>query len=226
MFSSDLPTFDPIDYGIRLIEEERRRIARDLHDGPAQDLTNISMRLDVVQRLLQTDTEMAMNELSRTNSRIVAAINDIRRLIYDLRPVAIDEIGLVSATVELCRRCERDWQIQFEVTADPGAAKGLLPARQIALYRLIQEVLQNVKKHAQAQLVTVTISRVSSRLEIEIKDNGKGFNPSEVPDGHFGIVGMRERAAYLGGVLEIESTPGQGSTIRILVPIEQETETL
>lgn len=226
MFSVELPISDPVDYGIKLIEEERRRIARDLHDGPAQDLTNVSMRLDVIQRLMQSDTEMALKELERTNSRIVAAINDIRRLIYDLRPVAIDEIGLVAATLELCRRCERDWQISFEVSADENAVKGVLPARQIALYRLIQEVLQNVKKHAHARKVRLKIERSGKTVVIDIQDDGKGFNPSVVPDGHFGIIGIRERAAYLGGSVHIESAPEKGALFRISVPVNEGAKSL
>lgn len=221
MFQTDLPTYNPVDDGIRLIEEERRRIARDLHDGPAQDLTNISMRLDVIQRLFQTDSELAMHELARTNSRIVSAINDIRRLIYDLRPVAIDEIGLISASVELCRRCERDWQLRCKVIADPSAADGVLPARQIAVYRLLQEMLQNVKKHAHAREVQVKIVSDLNRLMIEVQDDGNGFNPSHVPSGHFGITGMRERVAYLGGQLDIQSELGKGSLFRISIPLTQ-----
>lgn len=221
MFTFELPISDPIDYGIKLIEEERRRIARDLHDGPAQDLTNVSMRLDVIQRLMQSDAEMALKELERTNSRIVAAINDIRRLIYDLRPVAIDEVGLVTATLELCRRCERDWQIAFEVNADESAVRDVVPARQIALYRLIQEVLQNVKKHARAHNVKLKIARSGKVVIIDVHDDGKGFNPSVIPDGHFGIIGMRERAAYLGGNVHIDSAPDRGTLFRISVPVAQ-----
>lgn len=219
MSARDFPAFDPVDFGILLIEEERRRIARDLHDGPAQDLTNISMRLGVVERLITTDPELALSELDRTNSRIVAAINDIRRLIYDLRPVAIDEIGLASATMELCRRCERDWQIRFHIHIDESATTGLVPARQVVLYRLIQEVLNNVHRHAQADTVWIDMVRFGANLRIEIRDNGRGFRPDEVPRGHFGIVGMRERARYLGGDLEVESSPGAGSTFRVQVPL-------
>lgn len=216
-----IPAFDPVDYGIKLIEEERRRIARDLHDGPAQDLTNISMRLSVVQRLMQSDPEMALTELERTNSRIVAAINDVRRLIYDLRPVAIDEIGLVSAAIQLCRRCERDWQIPFDMQTDSTADAGIVAARQIAAYRLLQEILQNVHKHAQATSVRVCIQREQEDIVIEVQDNGRGFDPNHISDGRFGIVGVKERSEYLGGHIHIDSSCGHGSVFRISIPVSQ-----
>lgn len=221
MSTHDLPAFDPVDYGVHLIEEERRRIARDLHDGPAQDLTNISMRLNIVERLIESDAEMALTELTRTNQRIVAAINEIRRLIYDLRPVAIDEVGLVRAIEELCRRCERDWHVAIEVAADPQVSRTIAPARQIALYRLIQEVLQNVHKHAHADRVQVRIGRQGHELSIEIEDDGRGFDPSHIPQGHFGIEGIRERAVFLGGALHICSTPGRGTTVSVRLPYSQ-----
>lgn len=221
MSTHDLPAFDPVDYGVHLIEEERRRIARDLHDGPAQDLTNISMRLNIVERLVQSDTEMALTELTRTNQRIVSAVNEIRRLIYDLRPVAIDEVGLVAAVVELCRRCERDWHLTIEVAAQPEASNTIVPARQIALYRLIQEVLQNVHKHAQAQRVEVRIMQQNDQLSIDIEDDGRGFDSDHIPQGHFGIEGIKERTLFLGGALNIRSAPGHGTTVSVRLPCHQ-----
>lgn len=219
MVEADLPIYDQTDYGIKLIEEERRRIARDLHDGPAQALTNISMRLDVIRRLLETDPEMALQEMTRTNSRVVAAVNDIRRLIYDLRPIAIDEIGLVPATIELCRKFERDWHIAVEVHADDDVTSDFAPAKQVALYRLLQEILNNVKKHADAKHVDIHFHRVDENIRITVVDDGKGFDPSTIPPGHFGIAGMRERITFLNGSLEIQSQFDEGSQFVILVPV-------
>lgn len=219
MVEADLPIYDQTDYGIKLIEEERRRIARDLHDGPAQALTNISMRLDVIRRLLTTDPEMAMQELVRTNSRVVAAVNDIRRLIYDLRPIAIDEVGLIPATTELCRRFEKDWHIAVDVDTADDVASDFAPAKQVALYRLLQELLNNVKKHAEAQSVRVDFRRDGAHITVSVTDDGKGFDPESIPAGHFGIAGMRERIDYLNGTLYIESVLGRGSTFVISIPV-------
>lgn len=214
----DLPVHDRTDQGIRLLEEERRRIARDLHDGPAQALTNISMRLDVIRQLLTTDLDMATAELMRTNSRIVATVNDIRRLIYDLRPIAIDEVGLFTAAEELCARLAREWGLSIEISLPHGKECDMSPAKQVAVYRLLQEVLQNAHKHAQAQHITVTIKTIAEQWLLIVRDDGVGFSPDVIPEGHYGIVGMRERVSYLGGTITIDSTVGVGSQFMIAVP--------
>ena len=214
--SSNLPVQDQTDSGIKLMEEERRRVARELHDGPAQSLTNISMRLDAVQRLFRTNPEMAQNELARINSRVVDVVNDVRRLIHDLRPLAIDEVGLVSATRELCDRCAREWGLSIAFTAENGTLS-LSPAKQVALYRLVQEILNNVHKHAEASCVSITIRRESRRIVLHVTDDGKGFDPAAVPAGHYGLLGMRERAQYMGGDLTISSSPGAGSEFVIAI---------
>jgi two-component system sensor histidine kinase DegS len=216
---SGLPVFNQSDAAIKMLEEEKRRIARELHDGPAQDLTNISMRLDIISRLLDSDIERAKAELNRTNSRIVSAINEIRRLIYDLRPVAIDEVGLVSATRDMLKRFTSEANLGFEMDADASVADQFPAARQVAMFRLIQEIANNIRKHAEATMVTVRFTNNTTHLTITVKDNGKGFNPDFIPDGHYGIIGMKERAAFLGGCLEIDSELGKGSLFTISVPI-------
>ena len=219
MVDAGLPTYDQTDYGIKLIEEERRRIARELHDGPAQALTNLSMRLDIIKRLLETDSDMAVKEIIRANSRIVTAVNDIRRLIYDLRPIAIDEVGLICAVQELCGKYERDWHIPVRVVTADNVSSDFSPAKQVALYRLVQELLNNIKKHADAREVTVSFVREGQNIHMTVEDDGKGFDPEVIPDGHFGIVGVKERIAYLHGSLDIQSQIGAGSRFAIVVPV-------
>jgi two-component system, NarL family, sensor histidine kinase DegS len=225
MITGDLPIYDHTDQGIRILEEERRRIARDLHDGPAQQLTNISMRLDVLKRMMKMNPDMAENEITKINSRIVATVNDIRRLIYDLRPIAIDEIGLIPAMQILCKKCQEDWGISVSVINEELLTEVLIaPAKQVSLYRLTQEILNNIKKHAQANHVTVTLSQTNDRFLITIQDDGKGFDPTHIPAGHYGLVGMKERAEYLGGALKITSVIGQGSTFFIQVIVNGNEE--
>ncbi|MCL6598885.1 MAG: sensor histidine kinase [Alicyclobacillus macrosporangiidus] len=219
MKHGELPVYDRTDQAIRLIEEERRRIARDLHDGPAQDITNVSMRLEIIQRMLKTNPELAEAELARLNSRVIGIVNSIRRLIYDLRPVAIDEVGLVKAITELCRRLEDDWHVAIDLTVAPDVHDDFAPAKQVAIYRLVQEVFQNIHKHAAASRVQVSLTRSGPELFIRIQDDGKGFDPTSIPAGRYGIAGMRERAAYLGGRLVIQSAPGQGSQFTFGIPV-------
>ncbi|KYP81104.1 sensor histidine kinase [Ferroacidibacillus organovorans] len=218
-----LPVYDQMDHGIWILEEERRRIARDLHDGPAQVLTNISMKLDVIEQMIDSHPEMAKVQVNQLHKRVGAVVNEIRHLIYDLRPIAIDEIGLFEAVKELCKQLEKNWSIPILMTMDEIVfSSEIAPAKQVAIYRLIKEILNNVKKHAKARTIDVLISKNGGDLVVDIKDNGIGFDTSYTPPGHYGIIGMKERAAYLGGTLEIHSSIGQGSTFIIQVPVYQE----
>jgi two-component system sensor histidine kinase DegS len=219
----ELPVLDHTDYGIRMLEEERRRIARDLHDGPAQALTNISMRLGVLHNLMASNPERATVELDRINRRLIEVINEVRRLIYDLRPVAIDEVGLRSAIGELCGKYRNDWRIPVKLSVAEDVTDDIAPARQVAVYQLVKEILNNVAKHAEATEVTVGMRRSGADLVVEVCDNGKGFDPSAIPAGRYGIIGMRERARYLGGSLDIQSKIGNGSKFTIQIPVYQNT---
>lgn len=222
MANGDLPIYDHTDQGIRLIEEERRRFARELHDGPTQVLTNVSMRLELINQMIESNPSVAQRELFRSNKQIVAAISQIRRLLFDLRPVAVDEVGLVKATIEMARQFSRDNKLPVEVSGQTDLGHLLSPAKQVSLYRLIQEILNNIKKHAEASEVNITFDKGNESLLIGVQDNGKGFDPTQIPVGHYGIIGMKERADYLGGRLDIESVIGEGSLFKITVPVSND----
>ena len=224
MKRGDLPIYDHTDQGIRLIEEERRRIARDLHDGPTQVLTNVSMRLELIERMIENNPTVAQKELFRSNGQIVAAISQIRRLLFDLRPVAVDEIGLVKATMDLAGQFQRDNKLPVEVQAQEEVGKLLSPAKQVSIYRLLQEILNNIKKHADASEVKISFDVAGDDIIICVKDNGKGFDPTHIPAGHYGIIGMKERADYSGGRLDIESVIGEGSLFKITIPVSNITK--
>lgn len=219
MTPGDLPIFDQTDHGIKLIEEERRRIARDLHDGPAQAITNVSMRLDIIRRLLQTQPALAADEVDRLQQKVRVLVSEVRRLIYDLRPVAIDEVGVLQATLQLCERNQHDWNLPIEVSVQDDVSLDIAPARQVAIYRLIQELLNNVHKHAEATKVSITFTQAQSDLIITVTDDGKGFHPNAIPDGHFGLAGMKERIQYLQGRFLIESSPGSGARFEMRLPV-------
>lgn len=221
MSLGELPVLDIKDQGIRMLEEERRRIARDLHDGPAQALTNISMRLGVLRNVITSNPERAVTEIERINTRLIETINDVRRLIYDLRPVAIDEAGLLSAVRELRSKFKQDVGIPVYLEIEDDVTDDIAPAKQVAIYRLIREILNNIAKHAQASEVDIEMTKAGRDLVTVVRDNGKGFNPDEIPTGHYGLLGIRERAEYLGGSLEIHSEIGNGSTFTIRLPVYQ-----
>jgi len=217
-----LPVFDQVDHGIRILEEERRRIARDLHDGPAQVLTNISMKLEILNMMIDSDAEMAKTQVNQLHKKVGSVIREIRHLIYDLRPIAVDEVGLFEATKALCTQLQQNWNIPIKMhVQDSIESKWIAPAKQVALYRLIQEILNNMKKHAQAKTITLDVVKENDELFITIKDDGVGFDPNYIPPGHYGLIGMKERALYLGGTLEIDSVIGEGSTFVIRVPVRK-----
>ncbi|KPV43428.1 sensor histidine kinase [Alicyclobacillus ferrooxydans] len=215
----ELPTYDHMDLGIRLLEEERRRIARDLHDGPTQMLTNISMRLELLDHMMDTNPGAAKQELSRINNQVIQSINAVRRLLFDLRPIAVDEVGLIKAVEQLVEKYAREYELPVSLEVKHDIGRALSPAKQVALYRLIQEILNNIKKHAAATQITITFEQVGQSGVVSISDNGKGFDPSNIPAGHYGIVGIRERAAYMNGSLDIVSHIGRGSVFSVSVPL-------
>lgn len=217
-----LPVFDQVDHGIRILEEERRRIARDLHDGPAQVLTNISMKLEVLKMMMDSDLDMAKSQVDQLHEKVGAVVREIRHLIYDLRPIAVDEVGLFEATKSLCTQLQQNWSLSIQMNVDNTvASNSIAPAKQVALYRLIQEILNNIKKHAKAKHIQIDVLHHDEELQITVTDDGVGFDPNYIPAGHYGIVGMKERAQYLGGTLEIDSIIGQGSKFKIRVPVYQ-----
>ncbi len=217
-----LPVFDQVDHGIRILEEERRRIARDLHDGPAQALTNISMKLEIVKKMIDSNPEMAKNQVDQLYKKVGTVVSEIRHLIYDLRPIAVDEVGLLEATKALCTQLHQNWNLPINMhVANPVESKFIAPARQVALYRLIQEILNNMKKHAKAENIEINFLHDGKELLITIEDDGIGFDPNYIPPGHYGLIGMKERAIYLGGTLQIDSVVNQGSKFTIRVPVYQ-----
>ncbi|WP_074950761.1 sensor histidine kinase [Alicyclobacillus macrosporangiidus] len=167
-----LPVHDHTDHGIRILEEVRRRIARDLHDGPVPMLTSINMKLDIIEMLIDMNPKMAKTQVKDLQKQVTSVVNEIHHLIYDLRPIAVDQVGFVEATKALCRQCESNWHIPIVLTIQEDlVSEGIDPAKQVALYRLIQEILNNIKKHAKAKNIEVTFLHEDRNLIIIIKDD-------------------------------------------------------
>lgn len=201
-------------------EEERRRIAQELHDGLGPALASLNIRLHTVRKRLARDRHPVAEEIGKLAELAQANIQDIRRLIYDLRPAALDELGLAPALREYLNHCQQEHALSIHFTADEG---GQLPAAvEMALFRIAQEALNNVIRHAQASRVEVTLTRETDRVILSIADDGRGFDPQALrPGSHLGLWSMRERAEQLGGRLEIESAPGRGTGLRVTVPVPE-----
>ena len=195
-------------------EAERRRLARELHDETGQALTSILLGLKALEEKLAADDSRAA--VGGLRDLVVSTLQDVRRLAVELRPTALDDFGLVAALERLTQSFAEQSKIpvDFQSTLPPQR----LPEEvETALYRIVQESLTNVIKHAHATRVSVLLTRKNGSVAAVVEDDGRGFDPAAVPDGGFGLVGMRERVAALGGRLELESG-GRGTTVAAEVP--------
>lgn len=196
-------------------EEERRRLRRDLHDGLGPQLASQTLGLDAALKLMDRDPQAAKDLLQALSSQNQDAVKDIRQLVYGLRPPALDELGLVGALRESTHSYEQQGlKIDFAV---PQALPDLPAAVEVAAYRIIQEGLTNVARHAGAQSCQVRLAVVNSQLEIEIKDDGCGLPPNNQPG--VGLLSMRERTAELNGLCLIESPTGGGTRVFVQLPL-------
>jgi signal transduction histidine kinase len=197
-------------------ELERRRLARELHDETGQALTSILLGLKALEeKLPDTGSRAAAAELREL---VVATLQDVRRLAVELRPSALDDFGLVAALERLTTSIGE--QTGIKIDFQPAITTDRLPAEvETALYRIVQESLTNVVKHAKARNVSILLNRKDGAVKAVIEDDGGGFDPAERTGEGFGLIGMSERLALLGGRLEIESSEGAGTTIAAEVPV-------
>lgn len=206
------------------IEEERKRIARDIHDGPAQSLANVVLRLEICEKLLDENPQKGKVELENLKKLVKDSLKGMRQLIFDLRPMTLDDLGLIPAI----KRFLKDFESHFQISTNlliSGEEKRLNQKTETGLFRIIQEALNNVAKHSQARKVRVTIAIDQRYVIINITDDGKGFEVDKVlsrecSSESLGLPGMRERAELLGGKLTVKSSPGKGASITVNVPLE------
>jgi signal transduction histidine kinase len=194
-------------------EEERLRLRRDLHDGLGPKLAGQTLKLEAAMDALDSETETARALLKESMSESQSLITEIRRLVYGLRPPALDQLGLLYAIREQAAGYQING-LQVTVSA-PEALPNLPAAVEVAAYRIIQEALTNVSRHAQAGKCTVSLA-IKNDLEIVVIDNGKGFLPGQRAG--VGLSSMRERAEEIGGTCTVEST-GNGTRIFARLPI-------
>jgi signal transduction histidine kinase len=205
-------------------EEERQRIARELHDGVGPALASLNIRLRTVRKLLERDHHPAAEEIEELADLTQASIQDIRRLIHDLRPAALDELGLAPALWEYVGRYQEEHGVEVALALPEGGERLPTPV-ETALFRIAQEALNNVAKHAQARRVEVTMTRDRGGVTLHIADDGRGFDPAAPRSGtHLGLWSMRERVEQLGGRFEVESAPGAGTTVRVIIPLRTQGE--
>ncbi|MEL1135977.1 sensor histidine kinase [Desulfitobacterium sp. THU1] len=209
---------------IRAQDEERRRIAREIHDGPAQNLANIVLRLEITEKLLALDPNRVRTEISDLKGLVRANLKDIRRIIFDLRPIALDQQGFISALDRYLINFQETYSIicDFQVL---GKERNLLPAIEVALFRSLQEGMTNIAKHAHTNWARILIVYEDSQITIQITDRGNGFNVDDAfinPGDHFGLIGMKERIEMFKGQMKIKSSPLKGTTVKLIIPTSNE----
>jgi PAS domain S-box-containing protein len=213
---------------IRVQEEERQRIARELHDETEQALASVLVGL---RSLEEVATVKALHQSANKLRHITAhALDELQRLVQGLRPALLDELGLAAALQRLCTDFAQTHGIRVElhVGVENAAELHLSSPIEITFYRIVQEALTNIAKHARATTVSVLIQPIASAVRLVVEDNGIGFEPEAIrrtaaPQGHLGLYGMEERAKIAGGAFTIESGEGRGTTIHVEIPLSPGT---
>ena len=211
-------------YGVAVIkaqEEERRRIARGMHDGPAQSLANIVLRAEYCEKLLHKKPELLQNELSFLKEYTRETLDDVRKIIFDLRPMDLDDLGLYPAIKRYAAEFEAKHGINVQVTRH-GEAERYLQALEVTIFRIIQEALNNAQKHSGARHIKIVLEFSPLVLGAMVMDDGQGFDLKEgLEVGHFGLRGMQEWAEILQGTLQITTKPFEGTTISVRIPVKE-----
>ncbi|MFD2214839.1 sensor histidine kinase [Metabacillus endolithicus] len=216
------------DFGLRIIEaqeEERKRVSREIHDGPAQMLANVMMRSELIERIYrERGAEEGFKEIRNLRKNVRNALYEVRRIIYDLRPMALDDLGLIPTLRKYMDTIEEyngKTKIHFQSIGEIDGHR-LPPRFEVALFRLAQEAVTNALKHADANEIAVKVEVTCESITMIVKDDGKGFNIKEAKGNKdkksFGLIGMKERVDLLGGKMTIDSKTGLGTFIMFQVP--------
>jgi len=201
-------------------EEERRRIARELHDDTIQSLVAISRRLELVQASL-SDPQRALKQLSALQDLLQSTVEGVRRFSRELRPTLLEDLGLVPALRRLARESTpKTAELSMVVRGD---SQGIAPSVELAIYRIAQEAINNVRRHAQAQHVTIQLDMGSESIHLLVEDDGQGFDmasdlSSLAQQGSFGLMGIQERVELLGGRVQVQSNIGRGTRLEVWLP--------
>jgi signal transduction histidine kinase len=208
---------------VQLEENARSQFVHDLHDGPAQIVAAVKVRLSIVQRLLERNPDQVVPEIRELEEMAQRASDEIRHVMFQLHPLALESQGFTAALEQLAEKTQKTFHQPVRVQMSSDIDRYLDKNQQGALFNLIQEAVTNARKYAQAELITIQGAQKNGVLIIRISDNGVGFDPSvRKNDGrdHIGLGSMRERAELLDGTLGVDSAPGRGTRITVKVPVD------
>lgn len=216
--------------GIRIIsaqEQERQRLARDIHDGPAQSLSNIVLKCELCEKLLDRNPDKAREQINELKQLVKSSLQEIRRIIFDLRPMSLDDLGLVPTLQRYVATFIEETGIDVTLEVYDLNEAAVDKVIEVAVFRIIQEALNNIKKHSKATRAHIKLYIKNGFLMGRIVDNGIGFDKVKVEEQRranihesgFGIYGMRQRAELLKGKLCIQSQEGKGTTVLLQIPV-------
>jgi two-component system sensor histidine kinase DegS len=210
---------------IRIIdaqETERQRMSKAMHDGPAQSLTNFVLQADIVQRLFERDPEQAKSELQNLKAAATSTFQRVREFITELRPMMLDDLGLVPTIRRYVKGFEEKTGLQTMLTIT-GEERRFEAHREVIAFRAIQELLTNIREHAQASQVKVSLDLDENRVRLVVEDNGVGFEVApalnQQDNKHIGLRTLKEKIELLGGQFIVDSTAGQGSRASMELPV-------
>ncbi|XRG78473.1 sensor histidine kinase [Rossellomorea sp. GAMAL-10_SWC] len=217
------------EFGFQLIqaqEEERIKLSREIHDGPAQTLASILMQSDfLIKTYRQRPEEDARKELGDIKEQVRCALGEVRRIIYDLRPIALDDLGLVPALNKYLKSLESYKHIDMKFEYCGQSKKRLNSKIEVAIFRIIQEAVQNACKHADPSTIFVRLEFLRNKINVFVQDDGVGFPVGKgQSENSFGLIGMKERVELLNGDFKIESILDAGTKIRITLDVDIENE--
>ena len=215
---------------VQVQEAERRHLASELHDTVTQMLCGVLVHSHILADTLPAGNKPAQQEAKKLHEIIRGSIREVERISRNLRPSLLDQLGLVASLHDISTEFAKRTGLTVKIVCAQLAER--LPARlELALFRILQETLQNVEKHARARHVTVHLSKAGNLLQLTINDDGIGFDPDHIParskgEGGFGLLGIRERAISVGGVLKIQSARRAGTEIDIRILLQPEATTV
>lgn len=205
-------------------EEARKKLARDLHDGPTQSVSAIAMRVNYIRQLFVRDPSNVPDELLKVEDLARKTTKEIRHMLFTLRPLVLENQGLIPALEQLAQKMKETHNLDVTIQSQPGVETMITSQAQGVLFYIIEEAVNNARKHAQAQHHYVRLLRRENYLVVEIEDDGVGFDAGAVDSnydqrGSLGMINMRERAALVEGTLLVDSAPGRGTKISVLIPL-------
>lgn len=210
---------------VRIIEaqeQERQRLVRQLHDGPAQSLTNLILQAEICERVFDTDTKRARSELAELKTAVTSTFQKVRDYMFDLRPMMLDDLGLIPTLRRYVDNFNEKSGVPAVLTVT-GNERRFTPYKEVVIFRVIQELLANVRAHAHATRVQIMLDIGDDAAHVVVEDNGSGFNVAEVMNApqqkSIGLPTLRERVAMLGGDFRVESAVGRGTKVTLQISL-------